>query len=163
MRRLSQALYFIHLITCVFCYHAYAQNRYVVVDMETGVPQRDVRVRWDNNHVTHTIWDGSFNVDSVRDSIEIMKYGYMTRIMASEQLTDTIGIIPTFNKLTEVVVWGKYKPGWTLKPLTKEEIAAMTSSAGIGISVDVMGGIEKLLNRKRRKREKKIRKELAKY
>lgn len=147
----------------MFCYHVHAQNRYVVVDMETGVPQRDVRVRWDNNHVTHTIWDGSFNVDSVRDSIEIMKYGYMTRIMTSEQLTDTIGLIPTFNKLTEVVVWGKYKPGWTLKPLTKEEIAAMTSGSGIGISVDVMGGIEKLLNRKRRKREKKIRKELVEY
>lgn len=66
-------------LTCLFCFHVHAQHRYVVVDMETGVPQRDVRVRWDRNHETHTIWDGSFNVDSVKDSLEIFKYGYMTR------------------------------------------------------------------------------------
>ena len=115
-------------LTCLSCFHVHAQHRYVVVDMETGVPQRDVRVRWDRNHETHTIWDGSFTVDSVRDSLEIFKYGYMTRKMKTKELTDTIGILPTFNKLSEVVIYGIYKPrkfGWTLKPITKEEIAAM--------------------------------------
>lgn len=102
-----------------------SQHRYVVVDMETGVPQRDVRVWWNKNQQTHSIWDGSFYMDDVRDSVEIFKPGYMTRIMKPEELTDTI--LPAFNKLSEVVIISKYKSrkfGWTLKPLTKEEIAA---------------------------------------
>lgn len=133
--------------------------------METGVPQRDVRVRWDRNHETHTIWDGSFKVDSVRDSLEIFKYGYMIRKLKPEELTDTIGILPTYNKLSEVVVYGIYKPrrfGWTLKPLTKEEIAAMNSKRP-GVNVDIMGGIEKLLTHKKRKRQKRVKKILAEY
>lgn len=147
------------------CFQIHAQHRYVVVDMETGVPQRDVRVRWDRKNETHTIWDGSFKVDSVRDSLEIFKYGYMTRKMKENELTDTIGILPTFNKLSEVVIYGIYKPrkfGWTLKPLTKEEIAAMNYNRR-GINVDIIGGIKKLFTRKKRKRQKQAQKTLAEY
>ena len=152
-------------LTCLSCFHVHAQHRYVVVDMETGVPQRDVRVRWDRNHETHTIWDGSFTVDSVRDSLEIFKYGYMTRKMKTKELTDTIGILPTFNKLSEVVIYGIYKPrkfGWTLKPITKEEIAAMNCKR-LGVNVDVIGGIKKLFTRKKRKRQRQMQKTLAEY
>ena len=89
----------------------------------------------------------------------------MTRKMKPEELTDTIGILPTFNKLSEVVIYGIYKPrkfGWTLKPLTKEEIAAMNCKR-LGVNVDVIGSIKKLFTRKKRKRQKQNQKILAEY
>lgn len=150
------------LCTPILCI---AQHRYVVVDMETGVPQRDVRVRWNKTQQTHSIWDGSFYMDDVRDSVEIFKPGYMTRIMKPEELTDTIGILPTFNKLGEVVIIGKYKPrkfGWTLKPITKEEIAMMYCDKQ-GINLDIIGGINKLLTRKKRNRQKRAKELIAEY
>lgn len=163
MKNKRISISFILALLCVTI--ADAQKRFVVIDMETGVPQRDVRVRWSKNNETYTIWDGSFNVDSVRDSVEIFKYGYMTRIMKPEEMTDTIGILPTYNKLSEVVIYGFYKPrkfGWTLKPLTKEEIAAMNSKR-LGMNVDVIGGIKKLFTRKKRKRQKRAKEMLAEY
>lgn len=161
MKRIS--ISFIFALLCIITVDA--QKRFVVVDMETGVPQRDVRVRWDKKHETHSIWDGSFYMDDVKDNVEIFKPGYMTRIMKPEELTDTIGILPTFNKLGEVVVIGKYKPrkfGWTLKPITKEEIAMMYCDKQ-GINLDIIGGIKKLLTRKKRKRQKQNQKTLAEY
>lgn len=155
-------LTFLVLCSASFCI---AQHRYVVVDMETGVPQREVRVRWNRGQETHSIWDGSFTADSVRDSLEIFKPGYMTRIMKPEELTDTIGILPTFNKLSEVVIYGINRPrkfGWTMKPLTKEEIASMNSKRP-GINVNIMGSIEKLLTHKKRKRQKRVKESLADY
>ena len=70
-------------LTCLFCFHVHAQHRYVVVDMETGVPQRDVRVRWDRNHETHTIWDGSFKVD--RESSGRVERGSFTLTLSQNR------------------------------------------------------------------------------
>lgn len=161
MKRIS--ISFIFALLCIITVDA--QKRFVVIDMETGVPQREVRIRWDKKHETHSIWDGSFYMNDVKDSVEIFKPGYMTRIMKPEELTDTIGILPTFNKLGEVVVIGKYKPrkfGWTLKPITKEEIAMMYCDKQ-GMNLDVIGGIKKLLTRKKRKRQKRAKELIAEY
>lgn len=161
MKRIS--ISFIFALLCIITVDA--QKRFVVVDMETGVPQREVRIRWDKKHETHSIWDGSFYMDDVRGSVEIFKPGYMTRIMKPEELTDTIGILPTFNKLGEVVIIGKYKPrkfGWTLKPITKEEIAMMYCDKQ-GINLDIIGGIKKLLTRKKRNRQKRVKEKISEY
>lgn len=161
MKRIS--ISFIFALLCIISVDA--QKRYIVIDMETCVPQREVRIRWDKKHETHSIWDGSFYMDDVRDSVEIFKPGYMTRIMKPQELTDTIGILPTFDKLGEVVVIGKYKPrkfGWTLKPITKEEIAMMYCDKQ-GINLDIIGGIKKLLTRKKRNRQKRVKEKIAEY
>ena len=88
----------------------------------------------------------------------------MTIMVNPEELTDTIGILPTHNVLDEVVVYGVHagKFRWTLKPITKEEIAAMNYNRR-GINVDVIGGIMKLFTYKKRKRQKKAKKILAEY
>lgn len=161
MKRIS--ISFIFALLCIITVDA--QKRFVVIDMETGVPQREVRIRWNKTQQTYYIWDGSFYMDDVKGEVEIFKPNYMTRIMKPEELTDTIGILPTFNKLGEVVIIGKYKPrkfGWTLKPLTKEEIAAMNYNRR-GVTIDVIGGIKKLLTHKRSKRRKRTKEIIAEY
>lgn len=160
--------------------------RVVVIDMETKVPLRDVCVKWGSGDCTSTIWDGSFLLDSVVteriDSVEVAngdsvlggmslrfsKPGYLARELRFSELTDTVELLPSFNKLSEVVIWGKYRQktiGFTLTPPTKDEIAELRgpqSGASIGVG-DIMKGIENLLTYKKRKRTKKIKENIAKY
>ena len=42
---------FIFMLLCITT--ADAQKRYVIVDMEIGVPQRDVRVRWEHQETPY--------------------------------------------------------------------------------------------------------------
>lgn len=160
-----------------------AQHRYVVVDMETRVPQRDVMVSWDGDNEARTLWDGSFTINEVTDSIVLYKPGYVTRIMKPDELTrdqsrvdskaegceaqftDTITLLPTFNKLGEVVIYGKDKRAqisFSLEPLSKEEIAMIKASKP-GISVDVMESIRRLFTWKKRKRQRRTKAALEKY
>lgn len=173
MHKLSVSLLFI-----VLCQTIVAQRRFVVIDMETKVPLRDVCVKWGNGCSVSTIWDGSFSLDSAiiarddtvrsENSVRFSKPGYLGRELQFAELTDTIELLPAFNKLSEVVIWGKYRQnaiGFTLKPPTKDEIAETKgpqSGASIGIG-DVMKGIENLLTYKKRKRVKKIKQTLSKY
>lgn len=162
----------------LLCVQVNAQQRFVVIDMETKVPLRDVRVRWGAGREIATAWDGSCLMDTTaircsaeRDSAEVhihlTKPGYLERNMLLSQLTDTIELLPSFNKLTEVVVWGKKREkntiSFTLKMPTKEDIGLAKGAAGSGVNVDIMGGIENLLTHKKRKFRKKVKENLAGY
>ena len=161
-----------------------AQQRFVVIDMETKVPLRDVVVRWSGGSETKTVWDGTFSLDStlVEDTMAVtltfIKPGYLERVIPlcdtirSHRLShvpDTIELLPSYNKLAEVVVWGTdlSSPAisFTLRPPTKDEIAEAKgppTGASVGIG-DVMLGIENLINHKKRKRTKKIKESLVGY
>lgn len=81
------------------------------------------------------------------------------------QFTDTITLLPTFNKLGEVVIYGKDKRAqisFSLEPLSKEEIAMIKASKP-GISVDVMESIRRLFTWKKRKRQRRTKAALEKY
>lgn len=141
--------------------------------METKVPLRDVVVKWRDGKSSKTIWDGSFLIDSeedcMKDIVRLSKPGYLERVMPMCNLTDTIELLPSYNKLAEVVIWGKRRDknviSFSMRPPTKDEIAeskgpAVGASVGIG---DVMLGIENLINHKKRKRTKKIKESLVGY
>lgn len=155
----------------------HAQQRFVVVDMETKAPLRDVTVRFPSGEVTTTKWDGTFSFgattpadsaasDTAKVTVALSKPGYLGRKMDLTQRTDTIELLPSYNKLSEVVVWGidrQHTISFSLSSPTKDEIAEIAGpSAGIGIG-DVMRGIENLINHKKRKRAKKIKESLDKY
>lgn len=147
--------------------------------METKVPLRDVSVRWDRNKEVSTLWDGSFTLDSIATdtartdtcderTITLSKPGYLERVMQISQITDTIELLPAFNKISEVVVWGKYKPRtmtFSLNGTSQDKLAdAKAPSAGASIGVgDIMLGIENLINYKKRKRQKRVKEVLENY
>lgn len=91
----------------------------VVVDMETGRPLRGVEVLIDGSytHKTTTDYTGTFTLtDSLRE-VTLLRQGYEHRIMLRSELTDTIALLPLYNKLNEVVIYGR-EPGKHMPLLT---------------------------------------------
>lgn len=143
--------------------------------METKVPLRDVNIKWDRDKQVSTLWDGSFTLDSIATdtartdtcderTITLSKPGYLERVMQISQLTDTIELLPAFNKLSEVVVWGKYKPRTITFSLSgmPQELPHPSAGASVGVG-DIMLGIENLINYKKRKRQKRVKEVLENY
>ena len=147
-----------------------AQRRIVVVDMETGVPVRNVVVQYGKGSECVTIWDGSVLLDTLVDGfrdgkIIMRRSGYMTRTLVYEELTDTINLLPSFNALGEVVIYGKKREQqfqWSL-PKSYGESRSMPLDPALRVNTDILGAIDKLLSYKRRKRLEKTKKRMAEY
>jgi len=85
-----------------------AQNNMVVVNVESKVPIRDVRVCTDNGQESRTSWDGSFVVPDSFLRIDFLHPDFERRyILKSELYSDTIFLIPNTNALHEVVIYGE--------------------------------------------------------
>lgn len=165
---LLQRLATVVVLHVLVCMDAAAQHRIIVVDMETNVPIRNVIVQYYNGKTDTTIWDGSFVLDSIvadtcHGDITLRRSGYMMRKLNYEELTDTIDLLPSFNALTEVVVYGVNKQGkfgWSfLKPYGPQ----MPSKVQPGFRADISGVIDRLFSYKRRKRLNETKKRMAEY
>ena len=144
-------------------------QRFVVIDMETKVPVRNVVVQYGKDKSTNTIWDGSFMLDTLENdssdvTLTLSRSGYMTRTMTRDELTDTLELLPSFNSLMEVIIIGKKRTGpsfgWTLGKFGKSLPSPKT---GASINTDVLGAIEKLFTHGRRKRVEETKKRMEEY
>ena len=83
-------------------------QQFIVADMESRVPLRDVLVYTDNNQNTKTIWDGTFSLKEGFDRISFSHPLYEKRyVLKSELKGDTIFLLPKRNTLREVVIYGE--------------------------------------------------------
>ena len=83
-------------------------QQFIVADMESRVPLRDVLVYTDNNQNTKTIWDGTFSLKEGFDRISFSHPLYEKRyVLKSELKGDTIFLLPKMNTLREVVIYGE--------------------------------------------------------
>ena len=83
------------------------QRTFVVVNMETGVPVRDVLVYTDNGQGAKTAWDGTFRIEKAFRRVSFTHGGYVKRIMDVEEMQgDTIALLPNMLAMGEVVIWG---------------------------------------------------------
>lgn len=147
-----------------------AQRRIVVVDMETRVPVRNVVVQYGKDTDCTTIWDGSALLDTLADcfrdkNIIMRRSGYMTRTLVYEELTDTIELLPSFNALGEVVIYGKKREQqfqWSL-PKSYDVSRSMSSVPALRANTDILGAIDKLFSYKRRKRLEEAKKRMSEY
>lgn len=146
-----------------------AQQRYVVIDMETGVPVRNVIVRYGIGKQTCTIWDGSFVLDSVAtdstsNEVVLSRSGYMPRTCRWDELTDTIELLPSFNALGEVVVYGirrnKISMSMDFSGMLR---GRLPNPSGSSVKADISGAIDKLFSYKRRKKLEETKKKMAEY
>ena len=85
-----------------------AQQQMIVVDAETKVAVRDVKIHTNNNQQTTTAWDGRFALPDSFSRINFQHPRYEQRyILKSELRSDTVWLLPKGNGLSEVVVWGE--------------------------------------------------------
>lgn len=85
-----------------------AQHNMVVVNVESKVPIRDVRVCTDDGQEIRTSWDGSFVMPDSFLRIDFLHPDFERRyVLKSELKGDTIFLIPNTNALREVVIYGE--------------------------------------------------------
>lgn len=83
-------------------------QQFVVADMESRVPIRDVLIHTDDNQDTKSCWDGTFSLHEGFDKIMFSHLNYEKRyVLKSELKGDTIWLMPRMNALREVVIYGE--------------------------------------------------------
>lgn len=83
-------------------------QQFVVADMESRVPIRDVLIHTDDNQDTRSNWDGTFSLHEGFGKINLSHLNYEKRyILKSELKGDTIWLMPNMNALREVVIYGE--------------------------------------------------------
>lgn len=134
---------------------SHAQIRGVIVDIESGLPIRDVKVYTNNNKVVTSNWLGEFSIYSQFQSATLSHGKYMALTLKSEEMSDTIYMLPKMRTLDEVVVWGK-RPFMSQSPKKMTEDAALYSQGG-GMSFDLFSLFKKSpMNRSQRKKHDEI-------
>lgn len=84
-----------------------AQRNGVVVHMETGVPMRGVSVMTSSGERVTTDYLGQFQLTKPFKSLTFTHSGFVPLSLEHSQMRDTIALMPRFNTLEEVVVWGR--------------------------------------------------------
>lgn len=83
-------------------------QQFVVADMESRVPIRDVLIHTNDNQDTKSCWDGTFSLHEGFDKIMFSHMNYEKRyVLKSELKGDTIWLMPRMNALREVVIYGE--------------------------------------------------------
>ena len=85
-----------------------AQRQMVVVNVESKVPVRDVRISADGGQEMRTSWDGLFELPDSFQRLDFRHPDFELRyVLSSEIKGDTIFLIPNINALREVVIYGE--------------------------------------------------------
>lgn len=86
----------------------FAQRKMVVANLESKVPQRDIKVRIDNGEEFVTPWNGEFEVPDSFKRITLSHPRFQHRyVLRHEVRGDTIYLIPKLHAIDEVVIYGK--------------------------------------------------------
>ena len=85
-----------------------ARRQMVVVNVESKVPVRDVRISTDGGQEIRTSWDGLFALPDSFRRLDFHHPDFERRyVLSSELKGDTIFLIPNVNALREVVIYGE--------------------------------------------------------
>ena len=86
---------------------SYAQWSGVIVNMETGVPIRDVHIFTNYNKMVTTDYRGQYTLEEPFTSVTITHGKFLQLSLKREELRDTIALLPSANSIGEVVIWGE--------------------------------------------------------
>lgn len=140
-----------------------AQRTYVVIDMETRRPLRDVPAYTNTNEQAKTNYQGRFVLIKPFKRLVISHPGYFQLELTAEQAArDTIVLLPKLNKLHEVVVTAKGpRIGPDFKKTARE--AAMATPASSGIGFDFFSMFDRSKRHVSKKDRQKMKRILDKY
>lgn len=150
-----------HLLLFVFLvFHgvlAYAQRRGVIISMDTKVPLRNVKIYTNNNINTSTNYRGEFYIPYAFESLTLSHPDYVSLTLANYEMNDTIELLPRFNTLSEVVIWGKsHKMGFDAKRATIDARDYYTPLPGFNFDFFSIFKRKHGLNAEERRKHKEI-------
>lgn len=132
---------------------AMAQKKGVIINMETGDPVRDVKIYTNTNKTATTDWRGQFSIKDYFTSVTITHPNYLSLTLNLYEMTDTIEILPRFNTLEEVVVYGKRPMTFDVQKATRDARDYYTPKVG-GFSFDFFSLFHKRGGLSSKEREK---------
>lgn len=158
--------YLVLLLLVGFCHLSKAQKRVIVYDLETRTPLKSARLWVDRARTYSTDYTGHATLPAKFDSVAVSHAKYLTRKLSSQNLTDSIGLIPVGHTLDEVTVYGEDLSKrlnqnldlWTKQNL--KEIQLATAHSGIG-DLDMLSVFD-FAGKARRKRTRKVNESLKK-
>jgi len=123
----------IFIIMAMACLVGNAQKVGVIIDMETHVPIRNVKVITDGDYkkTQTTDYRGTYTEPLDYRCLTLMCEGYERRIVNMEEWTDTLSLLPAYNRIHEVVVLGDKRKVFrgVINPV-KQSIAGMKDPSG---------------------------------
>lgn len=87
-----------------------AQHRGIIASAESGLPLRDCIVYANTGETDTTQWTGEYALSSNFTSVTIVKSDFLSYTLERSEMTDTLYLLPKFNTLAEVTVWGRHRP-----------------------------------------------------
>lgn len=88
-------------------FNTMAMRKFVVVNLESNAPVRDLLVYTDDGQEAKTKWDGTFALHETFKRVDFVHPNYEKRYMLREEIkSDTIALIPNLYALNEVVIYG---------------------------------------------------------
>ena len=84
-----------------------AQRKAVVVNIENGVPVRDVEINTNTNERVKTNWMGEFFLPFKATSFTLTHGKFLAMTIDVDEMPDTIALLPRLTTLGEVIVWGQ--------------------------------------------------------
>lgn len=139
---------------------ARAQVKGVVVDLETGLPVRNVSIYTNNRHETKTDWSGRFQLPYDFQSLTLSSDDYLQRVMDRAELTDTIGLLPMAHMLEGVTIWGQ-QPNYARRFQMNKVDLKLAAQHPAGINL--LGLLQYLFKPKKAKQHEKLMEVLKNY
>ncbi len=84
-----------------------AQRKCIIINLETKIPIRDVKVFVDSSCVLTSNYRGEIILPGIYHRIVVRKDTYQSLILNFKEVGDTISLLPNANLISEVVVNGK--------------------------------------------------------
>jgi hypothetical protein len=106
-------LTYLFIIILLAPLHATAQEpdkplkKFVVADIETRVPIRDVIVITETGYKDTTNYRGICYIPQTFDTLTVYKANYLTEQLLHKEVKDSTFLIPNSKRISEVTVWGK--------------------------------------------------------
>ena len=135
-------------------------RQFVVVNLESKAPVRDILVYTDDGQETKTKWDGTFSLRETFGRVNFAHPNYEKRYMLREELEgDTIGLLPHAFALNEVVVYG-HRPDYALGMNIKLSEVEAQLLRPVPTGFNILGLLDKIWfskvrHRKEMKKQKK--------
>lgn len=137
--------------------HSKAQRKGVILNMETGIPLRDVKIYTNNGQVIKTDYTGTYHIPQPFKSATIVKPSFVSLTMNVYEMADTIELLPRMNTLSEVVVWGnRRRTTLNVQRAMRDNKNYYTPKAGFNLDFFSIFKSSKGLNKKERKKHNEI-------
>lgn len=138
-------------------------RKFVVADIETRVPIRDVVVSTGDGYRDTTNYRGICYIPQTFDTLVVAKANYLTERLVPREITDSTFLIPNHKRISEVTVWGKDGTKGMLFDFSKAIQEGMAANQAEKAPISIGFDFAKMLDKRYRKDQKNLRKTLRQF